>query len=74
MAGCVIGIDIGSAYSKGVVFSDQKTLGSYVIPSGGNYKLTADKVREELLSRTGKAQYPITRPLRIQCKSGDLCR
>ena len=53
MAGCVIGIDIGSASSKGVVFCDQKILGSYVIPSGGNYKLTADKVREELLSRTG---------------------
>ena len=53
MAGCVIGIDIGSASSKGVIFCNQKTMASYVMPSGGNYQLTADKIREELLSSTG---------------------
>ncbi len=51
--GCVLGVDIGSAFSKGVVICDQKALGSYVIPSGGDYKLTADRVKEELLSSTG---------------------
>ncbi|MBW1908369.1 MAG: hypothetical protein JRJ11_02340 [Deltaproteobacteria bacterium] len=53
MEGCVIGIDIGSASSKGVIFCNQKTMASYVMPSGGNYQLTADKIREELLSSTG---------------------
>ncbi|MBW1700524.1 MAG: hypothetical protein JRJ50_00140, partial [Deltaproteobacteria bacterium] len=52
MEGCVIGIDIGSASSKGVIFCNQKTMASYVMPSGGNYQLTADKIREELLSST----------------------
>jgi predicted CoA-substrate-specific enzyme activase len=49
----VIGIDIGSAFSKGIVMCDQKIVGSYVMPSGGNYTLAADKVKEELLSKTG---------------------
>jgi predicted CoA-substrate-specific enzyme activase len=53
MAGCVLGIDIGSAFSKGVVFCNQKTLGSCVVPSGGNYRLTADKIRDDLLSISG---------------------
>jgi len=49
----VIGIDIGSAFSKGVLMCDQKIVGSYVMPSGGNYTLAADKVKEELLSKAG---------------------
>jgi predicted CoA-substrate-specific enzyme activase len=49
----VIGIDIGSAFSKGILMCDQKIVESYVMPSGGNYTLAADKVKEELLSKTG---------------------
>ncbi len=48
---CVLGIDIGSAFSKGIIMCDQRILVSYVIPSGGNYKLTADRVKEGLLSK-----------------------
>jgi len=40
---CVVGIDIGSAYSKGVIMLDDEIGGSYVVPSGGNYELTADR-------------------------------
>ena len=47
----VVGIDIGSAFSKGILMCNQKIVGSYVMPSGGNYTLTADKVKEELLSK-----------------------
>ncbi len=50
---CVFGIDIGSAFSKGIIMCDRRILGSYVIPSGGNYKVTADRVKEELLSKAG---------------------
>jgi len=51
--GCVLGIDIGSAFSKGILMCDRRILGSFVIPSGGNYELTADRVKEGLLSRVG---------------------
>jgi len=47
----VVGIDIGSAFSKGVIMCDQKIVGSYVMPSGGNYTLTADKLKKKLISK-----------------------
>ena len=50
---CVMGIDIGSAFSKGLILCDGKITGSYVIPSGGNYRLTAGKVKEELFFMSG---------------------
>ena len=49
----VLGIDIGSAFSKGIIMCDKEIAGSYVMPSAGNYKLTADRVKEELLSKVG---------------------
>ena len=49
---CYVGIDIGSASSKGVVLIDDKIRGSCVIPSGGDYRAAADRVRDELLSRS----------------------
>ena len=52
---CVVGIDIGSAYSKGVIMLDDEIGGSYVVPSGGNYELTADRVSKELLSRADQS-------------------
>lgn len=52
---CVVGIDIGSAYSKGVIMLDDEIGGSYVVPSGGNYQLTADRVSKELLSRADQS-------------------
>ena len=55
----MIGIDIGSAFSKGIIMCDQKVVGSYVMPSGGNYKLTADKVKEELLSNSSRSSKDI---------------
>jgi len=48
----VIGIDIGSAFSKGILMRDKKIESTYVMPSGGNYTVAAKKVKEELLSRT----------------------
>jgi predicted CoA-substrate-specific enzyme activase len=57
----VLGIDIGSAASKGVVLGDQGLLGSFECPSGGDFKLTAEKMRDELLSQSGKTEKDITR-------------
>jgi predicted CoA-substrate-specific enzyme activase len=47
----VLGIDIGSAASKGICLSDDGPLGSFESPSGGDFRLTAEKVRGELLSQ-----------------------
>jgi predicted CoA-substrate-specific enzyme activase len=49
----VLGIDIGSAVSKGVILSDQGSLGSFECPSGGDFKLTAERIRQTLLPKVG---------------------
>jgi (R)-2-hydroxyacyl-CoA dehydratese activating ATPase len=45
----VLGIDIGSVYSKGVLLDGERLMGSLMCPSGGNFKLTADALRQTLL-------------------------
>jgi predicted CoA-substrate-specific enzyme activase len=47
----VLGIDIGSASSKGIILGDQGPMGSFECPSGGDFKRTAEIIRKELLSR-----------------------
>ena len=47
-----VGIDIGSAYSKGVIIDDRKVLSASVTSSGGDYKLTGNNLMDELLTRT----------------------
>ena len=48
-----MGIDIGSGSSKGVITKDGKLLAYHVLPSGSNYKMAAQKLREELLTKAG---------------------
>lgn len=61
----VLGIDIGSASSKGIALGgylyDWEPLGSFECPSGGDFKLTAQRVRNELLSQTGISAGDISR-------------
>jgi predicted CoA-substrate-specific enzyme activase len=57
----VLGIDIGSAASKGIALGDQAPLGSFECLSGGDFKLTAEKIRKELLSQTGISAGDISR-------------
>jgi predicted CoA-substrate-specific enzyme activase len=57
----VLGIDIGSASSKGICLGDQGALASFECPSGGDFKLTADRIREALLSQTGISVENISR-------------
>jgi predicted CoA-substrate-specific enzyme activase len=59
----VLGIDIGSASSKGVVLGDQNQgpRGSFDCPSGGDFKLAAEKIRKELLSQNGISVNEISR-------------
>ena len=49
----MLGIDIGSAFSKGLVMGEEEAMGSIVVPSGGDYRKTADTIKDYLLSKTG---------------------
>jgi predicted CoA-substrate-specific enzyme activase len=57
----VLGIDIGSAASKGIALNDQGLCGSFECPSGGDFKLTAERIRKELLSQVGISKGDISR-------------
>lgn len=54
-----MGIDIGSGTSKGVITRDGELLAHYLLPSGVNYRIAAQKLREELLARAGLSQEDI---------------
>jgi predicted CoA-substrate-specific enzyme activase len=56
-----LGIDLGSASSKGVVLEGGTPIGSFQCPSGGDYRLTADRIREVLLQKTGLTERQIAR-------------
>jgi predicted CoA-substrate-specific enzyme activase len=60
---CVLGIDIGSASSKGIALGEQGPLGSFECPSGGDFKLTADRIRKELLFQAGISAKNISRTI-----------
>lgn len=57
----VLGIDIGSASSKGIILGDQGAVGSFECPSGGDFKLTAERVKKELLSQVTISASDISR-------------
>jgi len=40
----VVGVDVGSAFSKAVVVSRGELIAYDIVPSGGDYKLTADRI------------------------------
>lgn len=48
-----MGIDIGSATSKGVITKDSTLLAYHLLPSGVNYQVVAQKLSEELLAKAG---------------------
>ena len=51
-----IGIDIGSAYSKGIITSDFELVASHVTISGANYWTSAEVIRTELLKQVSLNQ------------------
>jgi predicted CoA-substrate-specific enzyme activase len=51
-----LGIDMGSASVKGVLLAGKEILAQVDFPSGGDFEFTADRIREELLS---KARVPV---------------
>jgi len=55
----VAGIDIGSAFSKAVIMAENEVIAYEVIPSGGNYKLTAERVIKGALTKAKLTQKDI---------------
>jgi predicted CoA-substrate-specific enzyme activase len=51
-----MGIDIGSAYSKGVIIKDSKLVASHIIISGANYRTSAEAIRTELIRKADLSQ------------------
>jgi predicted CoA-substrate-specific enzyme activase len=48
---CVLGIDMGSASAKGVLVAGREVLAQVDFPSGGDFRSTADRIKEELLAK-----------------------
>ena len=55
-----IGIDIGSASSKGIALIDGKIRSSCIIPSGGDYRVAAERVRNELFSEASVSERDVS--------------
>jgi predicted CoA-substrate-specific enzyme activase len=56
-----LGIDIGSVTSKAVLTKDGNILASQIMISGTDYRLTAQKLKDEILASSGMAAGEITR-------------
>jgi predicted CoA-substrate-specific enzyme activase len=56
---CVLGIDIGSALSKGLVMREEEVIGSLAVPSRSDYRKTADEIKEDLLSTAGLQSHDV---------------
>ena len=54
-----MGIDIGSAYSKGVIIKDFELVASHIIISGSNYRKSAEAIRTELIRQVNLTQNDI---------------
>ena len=68
-----IGIDIGSAYSKGVIIKDFELIASHVIMSGANYRTTAEAIRAELLRKVNLTQDDIANTVATGCGAENVC-
>lgn len=58
---CVLGIDVGSGYSKAVVYKNGVILSHAVMPSGGDYRGTAREVAGQALDRASLSWGDVTR-------------
>ena len=54
-----MGIDIGSAYSKGVITRDFELVASHIIRSGANYRTSAQAIRSELIRKVNLTENDI---------------
>ena len=67
-----MGIDVGSAYSKGVITRDNELSAYYVILSGANYRTTAETIRQELLTKVNLTQDDIANTVATGSGAGNV--
>ena len=67
-----MGVDIGSVNSKGVITEDGKLKAHHLLLSGVNYKVVAQKLREELLAKVGLSLEDIAYTLATGQGSGNV--
>lgn len=60
---CVLGIDIGSASSKGVLIAETKAVASVEFPSGGDFKVTAERMKASLLNQANLSPRDVIRTI-----------
>ena len=48
-----LGVDMGSASAKGALMAEKHVLAQVEFPSGGDFRLTAGRIRADLLSKAG---------------------
>jgi predicted CoA-substrate-specific enzyme activase len=56
-----LGIDIGSAFSKGVILGDSEISAFAIIRSGSNYQVTAKAILKELFAKVSLGENDITK-------------
>ncbi|MBN2033648.1 MAG: 2-hydroxyglutaryl-CoA dehydratase [Deltaproteobacteria bacterium] len=59
MTAYYLGLDMGSAFSKGVLMKTDRVVTSYACPTGGEIKVTAERIRDEVLLKAGAAKQDI---------------
>ena len=67
-----MGIDIGSAYSKGVLVKDSQLVAFRVALSGANYQKTAERIRDELLQQANLSPDDITNTVATGTGAGNV--
>jgi len=67
-----MGVDIGAGTSKGVITKDGKPLAYHLLPSGANYRVAAQKLREELLAKAGLLPEDIAYTIVTGCGAGSV--
>ena len=60
---CFLGIDIGSATSKGIIVKNGKTDVYHMLPSGANYKAASEVLKKQLLAKAKLDDNDITRTI-----------
>jgi len=68
-----MGIDIGSAYSKGVITKDIELVASHTIPSRANYRASAETIRSELMRKLNLTQNDIANTVATGSGADNVC-
>jgi len=62
-----MGIDIGSAYSKGVIVEGLELVAWHIVISGADYRASAETIRAELLEKSGLTWSDVCRVVASGC-------